>query len=132
MNRRDFMSTAAISTAALAVTSQTAQAAPPRFENVVFDAKRPGHWKDVEALHVPIVAIKEGKLIIRTPHPMSEAHYIVSHSVVLKGGEFLGRTTFTWKDQPISEHALPAGYKGIIIVTSTCNLHDFWVKEERV
>ncbi|MEI9890197.1 MAG: desulfoferrodoxin family protein [Caulobacteraceae bacterium] len=62
-----------------------------------------------------------------TPHPMSEDHFIVSHSVVLDGGKYLGRAVFTPKSQPVSTHELPAGYKGKVTVTSTCNLHDFWV-----
>jgi superoxide reductase len=60
---------------------------------------------------------------------MSQPHYIVSHSVVLAGGKFLDRKTFTWTDQPVSVHTLPAGYSGLVTITSTCNLHDFWVKQ---
>jgi superoxide reductase len=48
---------------------------------------------------------------------------------VLKDGKFLDRKTFNWKDKPASVHTLPEGYKGLVKVTSTCNLHDFWVKE---
>jgi superoxide reductase len=59
---------------------------------------------------------------------MSEPHFIVSHTVVLANGAFLDRKTFTWKDKPVSTHMLPAGYTGPVTVTSTCNLHDFWVK----
>lgn len=75
---------------------------------------------------------RRGRLHIHTPHPMSEAHYIVSHTVVLKDGKFLDRKTFNWKDKPASVHTLPEGYKGLVRVTSTCNLHDFWVKEIHV
>jgi superoxide reductase len=96
--------------------------------NVIFSADDPGHWKDVESLHVPIVVVSGSKLTITTPHPMSEPHFIVSHSVVLAGGQYLDRKTFTYKDLPVSEHTLPAGYTGPVTVTSTCNLHDFWVK----
>ena len=52
--------------------------------------------------------------------------FIVSHSVVLGGGQYLGRKTFTPADMPVSTYTLPAGYKGPVTVTSTCNLHDFW------
>ncbi len=46
----------------------------------------------------------------------------------LADGTDLDRKTFTWKDQPTSTHKLPEGYKGAVTVTSTCNLHDFWLK----
>jgi superoxide reductase len=87
-----------------------------------------GHWAGVESLHVPIVTVADGVMTIKTPHPMSAPHYIVSHTVVLAGGQFLDRKTFAYTDQPVSTHTLPAGYKGKVMVTSTCNLHDFWVK----
>ena len=77
---------------------------------------------------VPEITVAGGKLTIKTPHPTSEAHYIVSHTVVLADGTFVGRKTFTYKDEPISEHTLPAGYTGKVTVTSTCNQHDVWVK----
>ncbi|MGC8697549.1 MAG: desulfoferrodoxin family protein [Halothiobacillus sp.] len=132
MKRREFMTTALAGTAVLALSSQAAHAAPHAQENVVFDAQNPGHWKSVEALHVPIIERKGSQITIRTPHPMSEDHYIVSHTVVLAGGKFLDRKTFSWKDQPVSEHTLPTGYTGKITITSTCNLHDFWIKETQV
>lgn len=105
-----------------------AQAAPGRLENVVFSAADPGHWAGVETLHVPVTNVAGGILTVKTPHPMSQPHYIVSHSVVLEGGVFLDRKTFIWTDTPVSVHTLPPGYKGLVTVTSTCNLHDFWVK----
>jgi superoxide reductase len=63
---------------------------------------------------------------------MSEAHYIVSHTVVLDNGTFINRKTFNWKDQPVSEHSLPTGYRGSVTVTSTCNLHDMWIKNMKI
>jgi superoxide reductase len=48
--------------------------------------------------------------------------------VVLGNGAFLDRTTFSPNDEPVSEHALPAGYAGRVSVTSTCNRHDTWLK----
>jgi len=100
--------------------------------NVLFTEDNPGHWKGKEQTHVPVVEIAAGKLTVRTPHGMSEAHFIVSHTVVLADGTFVDRKTFSWKDQPVSEHTLPAGYKGSVTVTSTCNLHDTWLKSIKV
>jgi superoxide reductase len=129
MKRRDLIVTALTGTAAIATLSRPAEAAAPAaWTNVLFTQDNPGHWKGKEALHVPVVEVSGGKITVRTPHPMSEPHYIVSHSVVLDNGDFVDRKTFTWKDQPVSEHTLPAGYKGGVTVASTCNLHDIWIK----
>ena len=126
MQRRHIASTALAGTvlAALPVAAEAAG----RVENIVFSAKDPGHWAGVETLHVPDTSVVDGVLTVKTPHPMSPAHYIVSHTVVLAGGKFLDRKTFTPADEPVSTHTLPVGYKGKLVVTSTCNLHDFWVK----
>ncbi len=130
MKRRNLVLAALTGTAATVALPRLAEAAAPdTWTNVVFTEDNPGHWKGKEALHVPVVQINGGKITIRTPHPMSEAHYIVSHSVVLANGTFVDRKTFSWKDQPVSEHSLPAGYKGSVTVTSTCNLHDLWIKK---
>lgn len=130
MERRTFLNSALAGIAGVALAPRLSHAADmAEWDNVIFTQTEPGHWKGKEKLHVPLVEIKGDRLTVTTPHPMSEAHYIVSHTVVLKDGQFLGRKTFTWKDRPTSTHSLPAGYKGKVIVTSTCNQHDWWVKE---
>jgi len=129
MQRREFAKSTVlgvVAAAAMPVVGR-AQGADP-YKNVVFTADDPGHWEKVEKLHIPETTVIAGKLTIKTPHPMSEAHYIVSHTVVLGDGTFLSRKTFAYTDQPVSEHTLPAGYKGKVTVTSTCNLHDWWAK----
>jgi superoxide reductase len=132
MKRRDFAFAALTGTAAIVtLPPQGAAATPDAWTNVLFTEDNPGHWKGKEKLHVPIVEIKGGKITVRTPHPMSEAHFIVSHTVVLADGKFIDRKTFNWKDQPVSEHSLPAGYNGSVTVTSTCNLHDVWIKSTK-
>jgi superoxide reductase len=129
MERRAFLNSALVGGAGIAFLPSVVKAsATPDLENIVFTESDPGHWKDVEKLHVPEVKLSGDKITVTTPHPMSEAHHIVSHTVVLEGGKFLSRKTFTWKDKPVSEHTLPPGYKGMISVTSTCNLHDWWLK----
>jgi superoxide reductase len=124
--RRDLAKTALFGAAAVALPA-VASAAPRPEDNIVFTKDDPGHWAGKEAAHVPVATVQSSTLTVKTPHPMSEAHYIVSHSVVLEGGKYLGRANFTPKDMPVSTHTLPAGYKGKVTVTSTCNLHDFWV-----
>lgn len=129
MQRREFVGSMLATVGGIAALSHQARAATEStWKNIVFTQAQPGHWKKVERLHVPVVKINGDKVNVHTPHPMSEPHYIVSHTVVLEGGKFLSRKTFTWKDQPVSEHTLPPGYKGRIMVTSTCNLHDWWLK----
>lgn len=133
MQRREFVIAAFAATGgATAIPTRTRAASEDALENIVFTGAQPAHWKSVEAIHVPVVTISGSKMTVRTPHPMTEPHYIVSHTVVLEGGKFLGRKTFTWKDKPISEHTLPAGYKGKVSVTSTCNQHDWWLKDVTV
>ncbi len=126
--QRRHLAQSAVLAAAAAIIPAAAQADTGAQENVVFTADDPGHWAGVEKLHVPIVTSSAGVLTVKTPHPMSEPHFIVSHTVVLADGKFLDRKTFTYRDQPVSTHSLPAGYTGPVTVTSTCNLHDFWVK----
>jgi superoxide reductase len=128
LRRRDFGKTVIVGVAVAAAAPMAARAAggDPN-ENVMFTASDPGHWAGKEGAHVPVVTVADGALTVKTPHPMSEAHFIVSHSVVLADGRYLGRQVFTYKDQPISTYTLPPGYKGKVTVTSTCNLHDFWL-----
>ena len=116
-------------------SSPPASAAPappgapaPHEENILFSESDPAHWAGWESLHVPQTTVEAGVLTIRTPHPQSDEHYIVSHSVVLAGGAFLNRTTFTASQAPLSHVPLPAGYAGPLTVVSTCNRHDAWVK----
>jgi superoxide reductase len=127
LRRRDLAKTALIGAAVAALPAAARAKTAPEDINVVFSKDDPGHWAGKEATHVPVATVEGGMLTVKTPHPMSDAHYIVSHSVVLDGGKFLGRANFTPKDMPVSTHMLPAGYKGKVTVTSTCNLHDFWI-----
>ena len=117
-----------VAVAATLPIAAKAYAASP-MQNVVFTEADPGHWAGVEALHVPVVTVAGGSLTVKTPHPMTAPHFIVSHTVVLADGKFLDRKTFVYTDQPISVHPLPAGYTGPVTITSTCNQHDFWVKK---
>jgi superoxide reductase len=130
MERRTFLGAALAGTAGVALAPRLAAASDQTgLTNVIFTDADPGHWKGKEASHVPVVEIQGDALTVTTLHPMSETHYIVSHTVVLQDGNFLGRKTFGWKDSPVSSHTLPGGYKGKLTVTSTCNQHDWWVRE---
>jgi superoxide reductase len=126
LRRRDFAKTAFMGAAIAASLPVTAARAAGTNENVIFTKEDPAHWAGKEGTHVPVATVSGSTLSVKTPHPMSDAHFIVSHSVVLDGGKYLGRAVFTPKDQPVSTFTLPDGYKGAVTITSTCNLHDFW------
>ena len=95
-------------------------------KNVIFTKENPAHWAGKEATHVPVATVTGSALNVKTPHPMSDAHFIVSHSVVLADGTYLDRKAPHAQGHAGIHHALPAGYRGRVTVTSTCNLHDFW------
>ena len=130
MQRRYFGARALAGGALLATLPLAAKAeSGAHWQNLVFTKSDPGHWSAMESLHVPVLTVTGQTLTVRTPHPMSPTHYIVSHTVVLEGGVFLDRKTFTPADEPFSTHTVPAGYQGDVLVTSTCNLHDFWLEK---
>lgn len=136
MNRRTFL-TGAAAAAALATTIGKAGAAeqstgglPPK--NLIYTKGNPGQWEKKVAAHQPVLEINGGKAKLTTPHPMSEEHFIVRHSLLLADGTVVGAKTFTYKDSPVSEYELPAGYKGKLFGTSFCNQHDFWLVEATV
>lgn len=136
MNRRTFLTSAA-ATAVLASTLDNARASeqatcglPPK--NIFYTKENPGRWEKKVGSHVPKLEIKDGKVTLTTPHPMSEEHFIVRHSLLLADGTVVGSKTFTYKDSPVSEYELPVGYKGVVFGTSFCNQHDFWLTETTV
>src|SRR6516162_9142101 len=105
MQRRDFAKSTIVGLAVAAAVPAAAAAAGDNLnENVVFTEADPGHWEKLVALHIPQTTAAGGKLTVKTPHPQSETHYIVSHTVVLGDGTFVSRKTFSYKDEPISEH----------------------------
>jgi superoxide reductase len=126
LRRRDIAKSILLGVAATAVPAAAHAAENGSYQNVIFTKDNPGHWAGKEGGHVPVATVLGDTLTVKTPHPMSDAHFIVSHTVVLDGGKYLDRATFTSKDQPVSTHTLPPGYKGGIMVTSACNLHDLW------
>jgi superoxide reductase len=133
-DRRAFLKTTAVTASLLAVSSlpQPAEAADLKFKNIIYTQDDLGRWEGKQGLHVPQITIKGSKVSVVTKHPMSEEHFIVRHTLVLANGTYVGSKTFTPKDKPESEYALPAGFKGKFYVTSFCNLHDLWLAEATV
>ena len=103
-------------------------------ENIIYTKEHPGVWKGKEGSHIPSLAAEKSgdKLVVKleNKHGMTEAHYIVRHTVVAECGEVLGAKTFSWKDEPISTHEIKLAADGKaqhVFVLSYCNLHDLWL-----
>ncbi|OBQ51497.1 desulfoferrodoxin family protein [Halodesulfovibrio spirochaetisodalis] len=96
-------------------------------KGIVYTEDQTGMWKGKQKLHVPIIDTKDLDVVITTPHPMSEEHYIVRHTIVAEDGEVVHSKTFNWKEDPVSKAVLKK--KGKYVATSFCNLHDLWIKE---
>ncbi len=133
-NRRDFLKTSAAVTSVLALSSVSnvfaSETAP--YSNIIYTAANPGKWDGKQGSHAPQVTVTDGKVAVVTKHPMSDAHYIVRHTLVLEDGTYVGAKTFSPTDKPESSYDLPAGFTGKFYVTSFCNLHDFWLTETQV
>jgi superoxide reductase len=98
---------------------------------ILYTTENPGKWKGKAGSHAPLISVEGRKVTVTTPHPMSQDHYIVRHTLVLKDGTVAGEQTFfPAKDtKAVSTFELPEGYKSSFYATSFCNLHDLWVTE---
>lgn len=128
-DRRNFLKTTAAAAAVVVFgTGKRAGAVDcDQFSGIVYTRDNPGMWEGKVGSHAPVVAVDNGNVSVTTRHGMSEAHFIVRHTLVLADGTVAGTKTFTPADEPESTYVLPDGYKGDIYATSFCNLHDFWL-----
>ncbi|MEA3548511.1 MAG: desulfoferrodoxin family protein [Thermodesulfobacteriota bacterium] len=107
--------------------------ANPSLTGIIYSKANPGKWEKKVGGHAPQVTVADGKVTVLTNHGMSEKHFIVRHTLVLADGTVAGEKTFSPSDEKAeSVFELPADYKGRIIATSFCNLHDFWVTPAQV
>lgn len=134
IERRDFLKGTAIAVSALAVGvgSNAFASQGTSFTGIIYTKDNPGKWEAKVGSHAPEIKVEGAKVMVKTNHPVSDAHFIVRHTLVLEDGTVVGAATFTPKDTPESSYDLPAGYKGKIYATSFCNLHDFWLTETAV
>ena len=133
-DRRTFLKTSAVAVSALAL-SQTGSALASdggKYTGIVYTKDNAGKWEKKVDSHAPVVNIEGSSVTVETKHSMSDAHYIVRHTLVLADGTVVGGKVFTPTDKPVSTYTLPAGYKGELYATSFCNLHDFWLTEVKV
>ncbi len=138
-NRREFMKTSA----AVAVGAVVGHVSPVMADScsslpkgIVYTSKNPGKWSQKVKGHAPVVNVEGSKISVTTNHGMSEAHYIVRHTVVTQCGEVIGEKTFSSSDSEAkSEFELPEGgskyawVRSTFYATSFCNKHDLWVTQ---
>ena len=132
ITRRMFLGGSLAAVSSLAVTRVgTAQASSQPLGGIIYTKENPGKWKGKAGSHAPQISVEGRKVTVTTPHPMTQGHYIVRHTLVLKDGSVAGEQTFfPVKDtKAVSTFELPEGYKSSFYATSFCNLHDLWVTE---
>jgi superoxide reductase len=129
--RRDFLKGSLAAAAVAAASGPTLLRAATTFPaGLIYTKDAPGRWAGKEGSHAPKVAVEGKNVKIVTPHPMSEKHFIVRHTLVTPDGKTLGEQTFANTDTAAeSSYQLPDGYKGTLWATSFCNLHDLWLTE---
>ncbi|MBC8554837.1 MAG: twin-arginine translocation signal domain-containing protein [Candidatus Brocadiales bacterium] len=108
-------------------------------KGIVYTKQNPGKWSGKTGGHVPNVKAEGNKVTVTTTHGMSEAHYIVRHTLVSKCGKVLGEKTFSPSDtEAKSVFDLPETNSKFawdttkLYATSFCNKHDLWVAEFEV
>jgi superoxide reductase len=132
--RREFLEGSLLAASAMVFgASTTASASSQSFNGIVYTKSNPGKWSEKVGSHAPQISMAGSKATITTPHPMSEEHYIVRHTLVLEDGAVVGAKTFypPQDTKAVSTFELPAGYKSKFYATSFCNLHDLWVTESK-
>jgi superoxide reductase len=130
-SRREFLKGSLALAAAATVTRVTGAGAATNFPaGLVYTAAVPGRWAGKEGAHAPKITVEGRKVTILTPHPMSEPHFIVKHTLLTADGRFIGEKTFTpTSPKAESSYEVPADVKGTLWAASDCNLHDLWVTE---
>ena len=130
-NRRDFLKAGvAVTAGSLVLGALPAASAGSGFPaGLIYSAAAPGRWAGKQGSHAPQVERDGDRITITTAHPMSQAHYIVRHTLIAANGETLGEKTFFPSDKrAVSVFTVPAGQQ-VRYATSFCNKHDFWVTE---
>ena len=143
--RREFLKGSLAAAAVVAAGSASSAMAMPQgcpkscptanknLAGIVYSKANPGKWEKKVGGHAPKVTVADGNVTVKTNHGMSEKHYIVRHTLVLADGTVAGEKTFYPSDEKAeSVFELPADYKGRIVATSFCNLHDFWITPSQV
>lgn len=127
--RRDFLKTSLVTSAGLvAATVLPASAVEDSKANIfAYTQDHQGRWEGKAGSHAPVITIEGNKVTVETKHGMSEAHYIVKHSLLDSSGNVLGEQVFFPRDaKAISTYVIEGKYSEIYAL-SFCNIHDLWV-----
>jgi len=131
--RREFLKDSLVLAGAAAVVAGGAvrgQAASTFPAGLIYTKEAPGRWAGKEGAHVPKVTVEGRRIKVVTPHPMTEKHFIVKHTLITPEGKVIGEKTFANTDPAAeSSYELPEGFRGTLWATSFCNLHDLWLTE---
>jgi superoxide reductase len=96
----------------------------------IYTKEAPGRWAGKEGAHAPKVTVEGRNVKVVTPHPMTQKHFIVKHTLLTPEGRFIREKTFENTDPAAeSSYEVPEGFRGILWATSFCNLHDLWLTE---
>jgi len=129
-NRRDFMKTSFVASAAVMAAVMPSMAAENTPKNIfAYSKSNPGRWKGKAGSHAPVVTTDGSKITVETKHGMSDTHYIVKHSIVTESGEVLGENVFFPSDKKAISTYEIKGKHTKLYALSFCNLHDLWVSE---
>jgi superoxide reductase len=129
--RREFLKGSLVfAGAAIMGSAVPGQAASTFPVALIYTQEAPGRWAGKEDAHAPRVTVEGRTVSVVIPHPMTQKHFIVKHTLVTAEGKFVGEKTFANTD-PASEssYELPERFKGTLWATSFCNLHDLWLTE---
>lgn len=127
--RRDFLKTSLVASAGLvAATVLPASAAEDSKVNIfAYTQEHQGRWEGKSGSHAPIITIEGNKITMETKHGMSEAHYIVKHSLRDGNGNVLGEQVFFPQDKKAISTYVVEGKHSELYALSFCNIHDLWV-----
>ncbi len=127
--RRDFLKTSLAASAGLvASTILPASAADNTKANIfAYTQEHQGRWEGKAGSHAPVITIEGNKVTMETKHGMSEAHYIVKHSLVDGNGNVLGEQIFFPQDKKAISTYVVEGKHSELYALSFCNIHDLWV-----
>ena len=127
--RRDFLKTSLVASAGLvAATVLPASAAEDSKANIfAYTKEHQGRWEGKTGSHAPVITIEGNKVTMETKHGMSEAHYIVKHSLRDASGTVLGEQVFFPQDKKAISTYVVEGKHTELYALSFCNIHDLWV-----
>lgn len=127
--RRDFLKASLVTSAGLvAATVLPASAAEDTKANIfAYTKEHQGRWEGKAGSHAPVITIEGNKITVETKHGMSEAHYIVKHSLRDSNGNVLGEQVFLPQDKKAISTYVVEGKHAELYALSFCNIHDLWV-----